>query len=45
MGRRSQDVKKVFTSLVEQTNKQVLEINEKTNFLWYHESLTVKINM
>jgi hypothetical protein len=29
MGRGLQDVEKVFTSLVDQTNKMGLEINEK----------------
>ena len=29
MGRRWQDVKEVFTSLVEQTNKKGLEVNKK----------------
>jgi hypothetical protein len=34
MGRRLQDVKEVFTSLIEQTNKMGLEINEKkTKFM------------
>jgi hypothetical protein len=36
MGRRLQDVKEVFTSLVEQTSKMGLEINEKK----IYESIT-----
>jgi hypothetical protein len=33
MGRRLQDAEEVFISLVEQTNKMGLEINEITPFL------------
>jgi hypothetical protein len=33
LGRRLKDVEKVFTSLVEQTNKIVLEIWKKTKFM------------
>ena len=34
MGRKLQDVEEVFTSLVKQTNKMELEINEKRQNLW-----------
>jgi len=43
MGKRVQDVEEVFTSLVEQTHKMPLEINEKRQNLC--ERLTVKMNM
>jgi 5-hydroxyisourate hydrolase-like protein (transthyretin family) len=49
MGRRLQDVKEVFTSLIEQANKMGLEINEKkTKFMTvlrkpYNENENVKI--
>ena len=47
LGRRLQDVKnKIFTSLVQQTNKMGLEINgKKRQNLIYHESLNLKINI
>jgi hypothetical protein len=49
MGRRLQDVKEVFTSLIEQGNKMGLEINEKkTKFMTvsrktYNENKNVKM--
>jgi len=43
MGKRVQDFEGVFTSLVEQTNKTPLEINEKRQNLC--ERLTVKMSM
>jgi hypothetical protein len=46
VGRRLQDVEVVLRILVEKTNKMGLEINEKRqNLLWYHASLTMKMNV